>query len=75
MVLLSAGVISLAAVSVSFVDSSFDRAVARDDKDEEGRLSLSCLHLLRPLDCSRNSLYKFKRTCAFFKADLAVLLW
>jgi hypothetical protein len=37
MVLLSAGVISLAAVLVSFVGSSFDGAVASDDKDEEGR--------------------------------------
>jgi hypothetical protein len=37
MVLLSAGVILLAAVSVSFVDSSFDGAEASDDKEEEGR--------------------------------------
>jgi hypothetical protein len=36
MVLLSAGVISLAAVSVSFADSSLDGAVASDDKEEEG---------------------------------------
>jgi hypothetical protein len=53
MVLLSAGVIALAAISMSFATAPLDGAVASGDK-EEGRL-LYGFHLVRPLNCSRNS--------------------
>jgi hypothetical protein len=56
MVLLSASVISFAIVPVSFVASSFDVAVASDDNDEEERSPLYCFHIVRLLDCSRNSI-------------------
>ena len=55
MVLLSSGVILLAAVSVSFATAPVDGAVASGDKEEKGR-SLNGFHLVRPLDCSRNNL-------------------
>jgi hypothetical protein len=54
MVLLSAGVISFAAVSMSFATAPVDGAVASGDKEEEGR-SLYGLHVVKPRDYSRNN--------------------